>query len=318
MLEIQTLDVTRIAPPFKHPAIFRQFDALQEGEAFIIHNDHDPKPLYYQLLAERGDIFNWEYLLQGPDAWEIKVTKKELSPREKTIGAIAAEDLRKAEVFKKMGVEFCCGGNKTLDAACEDAGISLKEVEKALADISDQPVPSDRDYNSWELDFLADYIVNIHHNYVRESVRPLTDLADKINRVHGGAHPELAEIQEHVKILLREMVSHQIKEEKILFPFIRQMVKCKKEDKPFIDPSFGPVENPIEMMLDDHNIAAKHIHAIEELSKGYEVPRDGCESYRLYFYKLKGFDDDLHQHIHLENNILFPKAIAMEKDLSNL
>lgn len=317
MSEFHTLDVTRIEPRLKHPTIFQHFDALNEGDAFVIHNDHDPKPLYYQLLAERGDIFHWEYLEQGPHTWEIKVAKKKLSNGEETIGQMAAKDLRKAEVFKKLGLEFCCGGNMSLEEACEDAGVSINEVKKALDSIPEKPIPSDRDYNKWNLDFLADYIVNIHHGFVSDSVKPLTDLADKINRVHGGAHPELAKIQEHVIALLDEMVAHQQKEETILFPFIKQMVQCEKEAKPFKYAPFGTIENPVEMMKDDHNAAALHIHAIEKLSNGYRVPDDACESYKLYYHKLKEFDDDLHQHIHLENNILFPKAIAMEKNLSN-
>jgi regulator of cell morphogenesis and NO signaling len=317
MSAYHTLDVTGIAPRLKHPTIFQHFDALQEGEAFVIHNDHDPKPLYYQLLAERGNIFNWEYIVQGPDVWEIRVAKKKLSTGEETIGQIAAKDLRKAEVFKKLGLEFCCGGNKTLEAACEDAGVPLEEVNNALEAIPEKPVRADRDYNNWKPDFLADYIVNIHHSYVQDAAPALHDLSDKITRVHGGTHPELAEIQKHVRALLQEMLSHQIKEEKILFPFIRQMVQCEKEGKSPGYPPFGTIESPVEMMKDDHNAAADHIHAIEKLSQNYEVPADGCESYRLYYYKLREFDDDLHQHIHLENNILFPKAIAMEKNLSN-
>lgn len=317
MSQLLTLDVTRIEPRLKHPTIFQHFDALNEGEAFVIHNDHDPKPLYYQLLAERGDIFQWEYLEQGPETWEIKVAKKRLTTGKETIGQMAAKDLRTAEVFKKFGLEFCCGGNQTLQAACEEAGVSIDQVKKAMKEIPEKPVRADKDFNRWKLDFLADYIVNIHHAYVEEEAPALHDLADKINRVHGGAHPELDGIRQHVNALLQEMLSHQKKEEHILFPFIRQMVQCEKEGKPFTYPPFGTIESPVEMMLDDHNAAAEHVHTIEKLSNGYQVPADGCESYRLFFHKLKEMDDDLHQHIHLENNILFPKAIAMEKDLSN-
>lgn len=317
MSEFHTLDVTQIEPRLKHPTIFQNFDDLKEGQAFVIHNDHDPKPLFYQLLAERGNIFNWEYLKQGPDAWEIKVSKKKISTGEETIGEIAAKDLRKAAVFKKLGLEFCCGGNRTLEAACADAGVSVAEVNQALEEIPENTVSHDRGYDRWKLDFLADYIVNKHHSYVQDSAPALHDLSEKIAQVHGNAHPELIEMQRHVKILLQEMLSHQIKEEKILFPFIKQMVQCESDGKPFLYPPFGTIESPVEMMRDDHNAAAGHVHTIERLSNGYEVPPDGCESYRLYYHKLKEFDEDLHQHIHLENNILFPKAVAMEKNLTN-
>lgn len=312
------LDVTRLSPQLKHPTIFQHFDALREGEHFVIHNDHDPKPLYYQLLGERGNIFNWEYLEEGPQWWKVKIAKKNLSNGEETIGDIAAKDMRKAEVFKEFGLEFCCDGRKSLEEACKDAEVSVEAVNRALENLPQAAAATTpaHDYNTWELDFLSDYIVNIHHRYVRDSAPVLRGLAEKIAEHHGSAHSELYEIREHVGALLDEMQMHQIKEEKILFPFIRQMVQCKKERKPFTNPPFGTIESPVEMMLDDHRSAAAHIHAIAELSGDYTVPADGCESYRLYYHKLEEFDKDLHLHLHLENNILFPKAIKMEKELN--
>jgi regulator of cell morphogenesis and NO signaling len=317
MAEVTTLDVTQIEPKLKHPTIFQHFDALQEGEAFVIHNDHDPKPLYYQLLGERGSIFNWDYLEQGPQWWRVKIVKKKLSTGEETVGEIAGKDLRKAEVFKKFGLEFCCDGKKSLKESCEDAGVPVETVTRALESLRKENIPASRDYNSWKLDFLADYIVNIHHKYVEDSLPVLTGLSEKIAEHHGEVHPELYEIKKHVDALLAEMQSHQIKEEKILFPFIHQMVQCEREGKSFDNPPFGTIESPVKMMLEDHDVAGEHIHAIERLSQNYLVPADGCESYRLYYHKLHEFDEDLHQHLHLENNILFPKAIKLEKKLAN-
>lgn len=315
--EINVLDVTRIEPKLKHPTIFQHFDALKEGEAFLIHNDHDPKPLYYQLLGERGDIFVWEYQEQGPQWWKVRISKKKLSTGEDAIGTIAAKDLRKAEVFRKYGLDFCCGGAQSLDEACKQAGVPVEKINAELEALPLQPAAPDKDFNNWGLDFLTDYIVNIHHKYVTNSIPILSGLSHKITEHHGLAHPVLYEIQQHVSALLAEMQSHQIKEEKILFPFIKQMVQCKKEGRPFAHPPFGTIESPVQMMLEDHQDAAAHLHAIESLSHGYEVPEDGCQSYRLYYQKLKEFDDDLHQHIHLENNILFPKAVTLEKELNN-
>lgn len=316
MAKVSTLDVTQIEPRLKHPTIFQYFDDLQEGEAFVIHNDHDPKPLYYQLLAERGNIFNWDYLEQGPE-WKIKIAKKKLSQGEETVGEIAAKDMRKAEVFKKFGLEFCCEGKKSLKESCDDAGVRVEEVSSALGNLSGENTPASRDYNSWDLDFLADYIVNIHHKYVRDSSPMLVDLAEKIANHHRGAHPELLEIKKHVDALIGEMAMHQRKEELKLFPFVRKMVQCEREGKPFTAPPFGSIDNPVKMMEEEHTEAGEHIHAIEKLSQGYLVPADGCESYRLYYHKLHEFDNDLHQHLHLENNILFPKAMKLEKTLSN-
>ncbi|MGH2644414.1 MAG: DUF542 domain-containing protein, partial [Chitinophagaceae bacterium] len=244
MAEIEILDVTQITPRLKHPTIFQHFDALQQGEAFVIHNDHDPKPLYYQLLGERGDIFNWDYLKQGPDVWEIKIAKKKLSNGEETVGEIAAKDLRKAEIFKKFGIDFCCDGKKPLKEACKEAGVSEAEVRHELEHLPAQAVGSRQmDFDNWGLDFLADYIVNIHHKYVRDSIPLLSGLSQKIAQHHGPHHPELFEIQNHVEGLLKEMQSHQEKEETILFPFIRQMAQCERESKPFSFPPFGTIES---------------------------------------------------------------------------
>ena len=315
-METVILDVTQLAPQLKHPTIFQQFDALKEGEAFILHNDHDPKPLYYQLLGERGAIFSWDYLEQGPQWWKIKIAKKNLVGGEETIGEMAAKDLRKAEVFKRYGLEFCCGGQKPLAEACADAGVAVDAVEEALSQLPrEAPAQPAHDYNKWELDFLSDYIVQVHHRYVREQTPLLRDLAAKIAGHHGPAHEELYAIQTHVEELLTEMQHHQIKEEKILFPFIKQMVQCKQQGVPFAHPPFGTIESPVEMMLEDHRHVADQIHAIARLSSDYTVPADGCESYRLFYHSLEAFDQDLHLHLHLENNILFPKAVRLEKQL---
>ncbi|HEX5554183.1 MAG TPA: iron-sulfur cluster repair di-iron protein [Chitinophagaceae bacterium] len=314
---INTLDVTQIAPKLKHPTIFQHFDALQEGEAFIIRNDHDPKPLYYQLLGERGDIFTWEYLMQGPAIWLIKIARKNPGSGAETIGSIAAGDLRKAEIFKKFGLEFCCGGQKSLTEACAEAGVSEQQVQAELENLGKAPLKPQMDFNHWDLDFLADYIVNIHHKYLTDASPMLNDLSQKITQHHGGAHPELHEIAQHLTALLGEMRSHQIKEEKVLFPFIKQLVQCSREGKSAGNPPLGTLESPVQTMLDEHQSVAGHLHAMENLSGHYEVPVDGCESYRLYFHKLREFDEDLHQHIHLENNILFPKSVDLEKALTN-
>jgi regulator of cell morphogenesis and NO signaling len=314
MSATHTLDVTRIEPRLKHPTIFQHFDALGEGETFIIHNDHDPKPLYYQLLAERGDTFTWQYEQQGPAVWLVKITKKETEAPE-TIGSIAAGDLRKAAVFQKFGLDFCCGGRKTLQEACAEAGVAVEKVQAELQECGSQPLKASEDFNSWDLDFLADYIVNVHHRYVTESAPALNDLSWRISQHHGNAHPELHPIGQHVTALLSEMRHHQVKEEKVLFPFIRQLVQCRKENKSAGNPPLGTVESPVQTMVDEHDSVARHLHAIESLSDNFQVPEDGCQSYRLYFQKLQELDTDLHQHIHLENNILFPKSIELEKEL---
>lgn len=171
--EVFVLNVTLIEPKLKHPTIFKHFDALKEGASFQILNDHDPKPLYYQLLGERGNIFSWEYLEQGPQWWRVQIRKNDLQNGE-TVGEIAAKDLRKAEVFKKYGIDFCCGGKKSLQQACEEKGLDVEIVEAELEAAPQATTTSANNYNLWEPDFLADYIYNQHHIYYYNEVPVLS------------------------------------------------------------------------------------------------------------------------------------------------
>ncbi len=310
------LDVTVLEPRQKHPTIFARFDELTDGESLFIHNDHDPKPLYYQLLGERGNVFTWEYVAEGPEVWEVNITKKVTGEKDETLGEIAAKDLRKAEVFKKYGLDFCCGGKKTVKEACAEKGLDVTKVEKELqhADksVSDmRPLP----YNDWSMSFLADYIVNTHHSYVKKLIPDLETYSEKVARVHGKQHPELLEIHQLVKDVSDEMAPHMIKEENILFPFIKQLDSNDSNVAGQQHHAFKSVESPIDMMEHEHEIVGRKMEEIRELSHNYTVPEDGCASYAYLFKSLDEFEKDLHVHVHLENNILFPKALAKEKTL---
>lgn len=315
METIEILDVTVIEPKLKHPTIFVKFDALAEGESFIIHNDHDPKPLYYQLLAERGNIFNWEYLESGPEWWKVKIGKLALGAKEATIGEMVTKDFRKAEVFKKFGLDFCCGGKKTLNKACAEKGIDIVELEKQLQAVENVSVSSSQDYASWDLDFLSDYIVNTHHKYVIRSMPAISEYTQKVAKVHGQNHPEAIEIANLFQQVRAELESHMIKEENILFPYIKELVTAQKNKSKIGPCPFGTIANPISMMESEHELVGDISETIGKLTNDFVPPADACTTYRLSYSALKEFIDDLHQHIHLENNILFPKAIQLEKDL---
>ncbi|PRY01226.1 regulator of cell morphogenesis and NO signaling [Pontibacter ummariensis] len=306
------LDVTILEPRLKHPTIFEWFDRLQGGEGFTIHNDHDPKPLYYQLLAERGNIFKWEYLEQGPEVWEVRITKT--TPAEgETVGELVAKDFRKAQVFKKYGIDFCCGGKRSLAQVCEQKGIDKAALEQELNALPDTKAGNETDYASWEPSFLADYIVNVHHKYVRESIPALYEFTSKIARVHGKRHPELLEIAKHFVNVANELEAHMPKEERVLFPYIKQLDEAKKKGEKVSPPPFGSIQNPINMMEMEHEAAGSELEAIKELTSNYTIPADACATYTVAFKKLQEFEEDLHRHIHLENNILFPKALDLEK-----
>lgn len=311
--EDEVFNVTLLEPKKKHPSIFARFDALKAGESFTILNDHDPKPLYYQLLGERGDIFTWEYLEQGPEWWKVRMRKRIPGESTETLGEIAAKDLRKAEVFKKYGLDFCCGGKKTVQEACAEKGLDVTAVEHELqhADkaVAARPLP----YNEWNLDFLADYIVNTHHTYVRKNLPDIRAYASKVLEVHGKAHPELEKIQPLVEAIAAELIAHMEKEEKVLFPYIKQLVQAKNNHQPNPQSSFGSIENPIKNMENEHEAVGNFVEEIRKFTKNFTLPEDACASYTLWYKMLEEFEEDLHLHIHLENNILFPKAIELEK-----
>lgn len=309
------LNVTLLEPRQKHPTIFARFDELNEGESLTIHNDHDPKPLYYQLLGERGNIFSWEYLEQGPEWYKIKISKRITGQGEETLGELATKDLRKAAVFKKYGIDFCCGGKKTVREACAEKGLDVAVIEREFqetekAAVAARPLP----YTDWSLDFLADYIVNTHHSYCKNSLPDLLAYANKVARVHGDRHPELYRIKTLVDEVNEELSSHMIKEEMVLFPYIKALAQAKQNGEVAQAAQFGTVQNPINMMEMEHEMVGKNMEEIRALSNNYTLPQDACASYGLLFKMLDEFEDDLHLHIHLENNILFPKALEMEKN----
>lgn len=228
--------------------------------------------------------------------------------RETTLGQIAAEDMNKALVLKKFGLDFCCGGKRTLAEACASKQLDPAEVIQALEYALPHTASTPLRYREWPLSFLADFIVQTHHAYVRRTLPELMAYATKVARVHGDRHPELEEILQHVREIDAEMTAHMFKEEHILFPYIKQM---EAGSTPAGMP-FTSVEAPISMMEMEHEQAGGLMESIRALSDQYTPPEGACGSYRLLFQLLEGFEQDLHTHVHLENNILFPGAMTLE------
>jgi regulator of cell morphogenesis and NO signaling len=310
----EMLDVTVLEPRMKHPTIFNRFDSLGAGEEFMIHNDHDPKPLYYQLLAERGNTFTWKYIMEGPEFWEVLIGKPEKGTENTTIGEIVSKDFRKAEVFKKFGLDFCCGGKKTLEKACRDKGLDILEVKRELEQAEAKPQTGNQNFSEWELGFLSDYIVNTHHKYVENAMPVIFEYTQKVARVHGEKHPEAIEIANTFEEIMDEMTPHMMKEEQILFPYIKSLSQAKNSGI-LPEAPFGTVQNPVRMMEHEHDAVGALMTKINTLTGNYTPPSDACTTYRLSFAKLQEFEADLHQHMHLENNILFPRAIQLEKEM---
>jgi regulator of cell morphogenesis and NO signaling len=316
--ETTLLDVTVLDPREKHPTIFRMFDDLKEGHTLTIQNDHDPKPLYYQMIHERGNIFDWEYLEKGPVWWRVNITRRKPGESSATVGELAAKDFRKAEVFKKYGIDFCCGGKRSLREVCDEKGLDIVEVERELAEKEKTKGTRPAMYDQWAPDFLADYIVNTHHSFVEKMLPDLKAYSSKVAEVHGPNHPELHTLRELVTSLNLELTDHMMKEERILFPFIKSLVVAEREGVEIRLPHFRSVNNPIHMMEHEHDAAGKLLEEIRSITNDYELPQGACASFTLLYNMLQEFEEDLHIHIHLENNILFPKAIELEKKVTSV
>jgi regulator of cell morphogenesis and NO signaling len=230
-----------------------------------------------------------------------------------TVRELALEIPRATRIFEKLGIDYCCGGGKTLQEACTSANLSVDEVLKSLA--SAQPVTSNSEDPDWNAQPLADLVAHIiakHHKYTREEIARLGPLFDKVCSVHGKNHSELLQMRDVFQGLAQELSSHMMKEEMILFPYIARMEEALVEKAPVVPPPFGTVQNPVAMMMHEHDSAGRALRTMRQASAGYAAPEDACVSYRTLYKALEDFEADLHQHIHLENNILFPRAIEME------
>ncbi len=221
---------------------------------------------------------------------------------QKPIGEIVAEDYRTAFVFKNFGLEYCCGGKKTLASACASKNIDVDELLREIATATEHRAEENR-YNEWSPSFLIDYIVNNHHKYVQEKLPFLLFLAGKVARVHGYEQPELIKMNQLVNDLNVEMINHLTKEEKHTFPLIKQLeingISSINED--FL----------ISELEDEHEAAGAIMEQLRELSNQFQFPEGACSSYQIYFKTLNEFEEDLHKHVHLENNVLFAKVESM-------
>lgn len=203
-----------------------------------------------------------------------------------------------------------------LEEACEVKKINPENVYNDLQNISDQnSVGEGIDFKTWPLDLLADYVEKVHHRYVEEKIPVLLQFLNKVSRVHGANHPELIEVNELFMESARDLSAHLKKEELILFPFIKKMIDAQRMGQPLETAHFGSVENPVEMMKHEHDTEGERFRRISELTGNYQPPAEACSTYQTVFKMLEEFESDLHKHIHIENNILFPKAIELEKTL---
>lgn len=238
---------------------------------------------------------------------------------EKTIGQFVASNYKTAAIFKKHKIDFCCNGNRTLSQACEQQKLDQQKIETELNAVLTASTQQDEtiNYKFWPLDLLVDYIEKKHHRYVKAQIPILNQYLTKLCKVHGTNHPELFEVKELFDGCGQELTAHMEKEEMMLFPAIRNLVAAQSHSEDLKHFSFGTVKNPIQMMMHEHDTEGSRFRRISELTDTYSPPEDACGTYKVTFALLKEFEEDLQLHIHIENNIIFPKAVQLETELNS-
>ena len=234
----------------------------------------------------------------------------------KTVREIALETPATTRVFEEFKIDYCCGGRKSLTAACESAGANPEVVMEKLDQVMKAGGHDELEFlKNATLGRLIDHIEQKHHSYTKYEVTHLPDLMQKVARVHGENHPELLDLKDLFKGLCDDLAPHMMKEEVVLFPYIRELELKRSEGASVSPPPFGTVGNPIRMMMAEHDTAGELLRGMRELADDYTLPEGACPSFSGLYHRFGEFERDLHQHIHLENNLLFPRAIELEEEM---
>jgi regulator of cell morphogenesis and NO signaling len=230
---------------------------------------------------------------------------------------IVTHDYRTADVFRKYDIDFCCNGKWPLDMACKARGLDTEEVLKELRRTLRHTIsPIPLEFDEWSLDFLADYILNVHHRYLNKALPDASGYVKRFLEGHRKKFPEFAELESIMQRMMREIPPHMRKEEEVIFPYIKQIYHAWRNRESYASLMIRTLRKPVEeVMQGEHESVGKQLHRMREITRNYTLPSNACITHRVTFAKLNELDSDLVQHIHLENNILFPKAIAMEKEL---
>jgi regulator of cell morphogenesis and NO signaling len=236
---------------------------------------------------------------------------------QKKVGQVVADDFRAAAVFEKYGIDFCCKGNITVDEACESKHIMTEDVMRELKMLLSTDTTQPADYKTWNPVVLADHILENHHRYITEKTPLILQYLAKLADKHGGRHPELLEVNRLFTESAAALASHMKKEELILFPWIKKLAEYTLDQGQDMATPQGRIRNPIEMMMHEHDDEGERFKTISAITNQYQPPSDACNTYKVTYAMLQEFETDLHLHIHLENNILFPKASEMERELMN-
>lgn len=291
---MKTIDVREIAPKNRHSLVFESFEALKENEVMHVLTDHDPKPLFYQFDAERKGQFSWKDIHRGPDVWEFSVTRVEHSP---TVEEITRTYPGAMAVFNREQIDYCCHGDQPFDQAARSAGYSPEEL---IRQIESAPASEERlNYEFWSASMLCDFIEMNHHNYIRHQLPRIREIAEKVLNAHGQTHPWLVRLNKRLQLLEKELMEHLQKEERDLFPKVRESEGSGQDSKQQTE--------LLAELRNEHEDAGNLMKEIRKLTGNYTPPADGCHSFRQLCAWLEDFEKDLYAHVHLENNVLFRK-----------
>ncbi len=233
------------------------------------------------------------------------------SDKNRTVGEIVAEDYRTATVFDKYGIDYCCGGKVDLSAVCLEKGIEESELVREIEAVKNTPPDRSRNYSAWTNSFLADYIINTHHTYLKDNLDQIAGYTRKIAQVHGENHPEVREIDAIFSKIVTDLKAHLQEEEEVCFPAIRRLEETKNLGKSPADEDIATIRLTLKRLDAEHNEVGEAAHKIRELAQDYALPNDACNTFMITYKKLKEFEEDLHKHVHLENNILFPRLSGL-------
>ena len=230
-----------------------------------------------------------------------------------TVREIAISNPATIRVFESLGIDYCCGGRRPLSDACERANVPVARVLEMFAEADQAPMANETQWNDAPLSAIVAHIINKYHTAARQEIVRLQPLLEKVASKHGAKHSELLSIKELFTAVAQELYPHMLKEEQFVFPYIQQMEAAVTAQQPISPAFFGSVQTPITKLLADHDDAGELTNKIRTLSNNYQAPAEACPSYLGLYRGLEEFERDLHQHVHLENNLLFPKAVEMER-----
>lgn len=231
---------------------------------------------------------------------------------ERTVASFVSESFSNASVFAKYGIDFCCHGYNKLGEACKNANVSLEEIYNEL-NKKHESTSAHAEFSSWPLDLLVDYVLKIHHRNIRKNAPGTQRLLAKVDGVHGGHHPELHEVKKLFNESVDALIQHLAKEEEQLFPYIVELFQASENGTQIAPNKFGSVESIINNLKEEHEAEGARYFHLADVTNNYTCPPDGCNSYRLVYQQIHDFVDALFEHIHIENNIIFPLAIELEK-----